>query len=122
MADTYEIYLEKAKVYAEYSQEELYALLGEEVYSGMIPPSFDQSVEKGKEWLNKNLNKITDIICRNDAIRKMVNERDKSFVIALTAFLINKIAESLEITNQEVLAAIVVKSGLHKLCKTYWES
>jgi hypothetical protein len=110
---------ENARIYLTKSEDDLLHEIGEksELTLNSFPKRKDEFIEDGKNWLNENLPNLQHKICNNSKVKKLLDTKGIDDVTLYSA--IADLITSLSIGFAPFsVAALLVKRGLHKLCKT----
>ena len=104
------------------SDDDLFEQLGREIWSqtSHAAPATSKSLRSfGREWLKKNLPEAKDAVCGNSVVEAI---RGKADEITLIGAIADIFAKSLGFPVPSIVAILVVRIGLDRLCSNWVSS
>lgn len=104
--------------------DSLYELLGDELTpsgAGIFEPSKKQLITKGRLWIENNLEKIADKLCKDEDIRELFNNEDKIDKVQYISALVDLLGAFTIGISPVLLAVILLKYNISKVCEECWK-
>lgn len=103
----------------------LFESLGEAIFQqslGLSEPTKKNKIEKGKNWLNKRYSKLSELICKDESVKLLLESQSAERRIELAVVIADILAASFTSIPVFTISVLLVKNGIHELCTTDHES
>jgi hypothetical protein len=105
----------------ELDEETLFQELGREVVHFLGAPLTPKQLESiAKRWLQGKTEFISKRICTSDKVYELINSQDYSKELILA--ICDLIVEIQFGISPLLVAVLIVKGGLNKICEAYWRA
>jgi hypothetical protein len=110
---------------ADKTEDELYFEIGKSLYgTPALPPDPFEMIALAKRWFSKQLDKLTQLVCRSEQVRSFSKQDVKTHETIVT------VTTALDVAGHHFLggvpavtvSALLVRFGLHKFCASVWEA
>jgi hypothetical protein len=100
--------------------KEIFRRLGE-LRAGELERGFSakNSETEGRGWFLTNLKRIRGLVCQNEPLVQMSRDEEATIDIGLIVSVAGLLAETLGSVSATLVAILVVRRGLAKLCSGY---
>jgi hypothetical protein len=105
------------------SEDELLAKIGIDVAGESLrlrPPSVQDLIQKGREWLIANMQMLQNQVCRDLELRRMVENPTDNQVLAIA--VLDLITSYVVGVSPITVTALLIKRGLRNLCRECWKN
>jgi hypothetical protein len=100
------------------SEDELYARLGQSTGKGAMLPEL---VERGKSLFANTMKNIAEKLCNDPRTIALHDRRDEITLADYVAGLADIVTGFVAGITPNVLALLIVKNNLDKICGTFWK-
>jgi hypothetical protein len=125
MGDQDNTQIELAKKLLSEEEDILFESLGEVISQqslGLSKPTRKDKIKKGKNWMSKRYSTFSELICTNEVVKLLLESQSAERRIELAVVIADILAASFTSIPVFTVSVLLVKNGIHELCRTNHES